>query len=183
MTSDIEVVLARDEAMRRIRQDHVALESQVGGLSDDEFVAAYQTRSGPLGDFCETLRDLVAHVLMWDEINLATLTEARSGRAHWSLDERWETRSAGQMLNRAGVMAGRELPPALLLHRLTVTRDALLDELAAYTEDAWTSSSAVPALGDSYGGLAQRVMTVPGQPAFWHAVLHLGLATDDIRGQ
>jgi alpha/beta hydrolase fold len=27
--------------------------------------------AGPLGDFCDSLHDLVAHVLMWDEINLA----------------------------------------------------------------------------------------------------------------
>jgi hypothetical protein len=33
-----------------------------------------------LGDFCESLHDLVAHVLMWDEINLAVLAEAAAGR-------------------------------------------------------------------------------------------------------
>jgi hypothetical protein len=63
-----------------------------------------------------------------------------------------------------GVLAGRELPPELLLHRLTVVRAALLEELSGYDERLWNSGR---------GELAQRVWTVPGQPAYWHAAVHL----------
>jgi len=162
-----------DEATNRVRTDHDLLLARVEGLSEDELVAEYLTAAGPLGDFCESLHDLVAHVLMWDEINLAVLSEAAEGRAHWSLEACWETADAGRRLNHGGVAAGRHVPPSLLLHRLLTVRDAVLDEFGRYSEHAWAQAGQAPVLADGIGGLAQRVWTVPGQPAFWHAAVHL----------
>lgn len=162
-----------EEASRRLRADHDVLLSEVGELIGAQLAAPYQLASGPLGDFCASLHDLVAHVLMWEEINLAVLTEAASGRAHWSLDPRWETPAAGRRLNRSGVEAGRQLPASLLLHRLRAVHDAVLGELGRYPGQAWTDAGPLPTLAQGIGGLAQKVWTVPGQPAFWHAAIHL----------
>jgi hypothetical protein len=145
-------------ARSRVRTDHDILLDHVAAQPDVTLTA------GPLGDFCESLHDLVAHVLMWDEINLSVLAEARAGRTHWSLDRRWETPDAGQRLNRGGVLAGRELPSELLLHRLATVRDAFLAELDGYDEARWQ---------DGPGALAEYVCTVPGKPAYWHAAIHL----------
>ena len=162
-----------DEASSRLRADHKVLLAQVSDLSAEQLAAAYQLASGPLGDFCESLHDLVAHVLMWDEINLAVLTEAAAGRAHWSLEPRWETPEAGRVLNRSGVHAGRQLPASLLVHRLRTVHEAVLGELARHDGRAWTGAGQIPALARGIGGLAQKVWTAPGQPAFWHAAIHL----------
>src|SRR5215472_14572043 len=166
-------IVSVDEASRRLRADHDVLLAEVSDLAEAQLAARYQLASGPLGDFCESLHDLVAHVLMWDEINLAVLTEATAGRAHWSLDPRWETPEAGRLLNRSGVQAGRQLPAGLLLHRLRTVHDAVLGELARHEGRAWTDAGQTPALARGFGGLAQKVWTVPGQPAFWHAAIHL----------
>lgn len=151
--------LAVGEAIRRIGTDHDILLEHVHARPD------ITTSDEPLGDFCESLHDLVAHVLMWDEINLAVLAEADAGREHWSLEPRWETPDVGRRLNLGGVLAGRELPSELLLHRLAVVRTALTEELQGYDEQLWNSGR---------GRLAQRVWTVPGEPAYWHAAIHLG---------
>jgi len=161
------LTLPMSEAARRIKTDHELLLERLEGRSPEELAAEYRLESGPLGDFCESLHDLLAHVLMWDEIGLAVLTEARAGREHWSMDARWETPEVGRMLNRAGVMAGRELPASLLLHRLLSTRDALLTEVQSYPESQWDAAES------GVGSLAQYAMTVPGQPAYVHAALHL----------
>jgi hypothetical protein len=167
------------ETARRIAADRDLLLNRVRGLAAAELTAPYLVRGGPLGDFCESLRDLVAHVLMWDEINLAVLADAARGRAHWSLAARWETPEAGRMLNRAGVAAGRELPVELLVHRYTAVRDALLDELARYDDEvaryddeAWARPAGVRP--GSVGELVQYVMTVPGDDPYRHAAIHLG---------
>ena len=166
-------IVAAEEASRRLRADHDVLLAEVNGLAGEQLAAAYHLASGPLGDFCESLHDLVAHVLMWDEINLAVLAEAAAGRAHWSLDPRWETPEAGRLLNRSGVEAGRQLPASLLLHRWRAVHGAVLGELTRYEGQAWTGAGRMPSLARGVGGLAQRVWTVPGQPAFWHAAIHL----------
>lgn len=147
--------------------------AEVSELTEEQLAATYQLASGPLGDFCESSHDLVAQVLMWDEINLAVLAEAAAGRAHWSLDPLWETPEAGRLLNRSGVEAGRQLSASLLLHRLRAAQDAVLAELGRHGGQAWTGAGQVPSLARGIGGLAQRVWTVPGQPSFWHAAIHL----------
>jgi hypothetical protein len=162
-----------EEASSRLRADHDVLLVEVSDLTAEQLAAARQPASGLLGDFCESLHDLVAHVLMWDEINLAVLTEAAAGREHWSLEPRWETPEAGRLLNRSGVQAGRQLPASLLVHRLRTVQEAVLGELARHEGRAWTGAGQIPVLARGIGGLAQRVWTVPGQPAFWHAAIHL----------
>ena len=166
------LTLPTSEAAHRVRTDHDILLRRLEGLSPEELAAGYRVASGPLGDFCESLHDLLAHVLMWDEIGLAVLTEARAGREHWSLDPRWETTEAGRMLNRAGVMAGREVPASLLTHRLLSARDTLLTELQSYPESQWEGAES-DAERSGIGVLAQHAMTVPGRPAYVHAALHL----------
>jgi hypothetical protein len=166
-------VLTLREAASRLRADHEILLAHVADLGVEQLAAGYRLASGPLGDSCESLHDLVAHVLMWDEINLAVLTEAQAGRVHWSLDPRWETPVTGGLLNRAGVLAGRQLPALLLLHRFVTVRDALLAEFGRMGEQEWSGAGPAPVLAGGIGALAQRVWTVPGQPAFWHSAIHL----------
>jgi len=156
--------LSPAQAADRLRTDHALLLAAVDGLSGEALAADHVTAAGPLGDFCASLHDLVAHVLMWNEINLAVLTEADRGRDHWSLAPAFETAETGRALNQAGVAAGRLLGADLLLDRLASTHDALLDQLAGYADDDWR---------DRVGPLATRVFTVPGRPAFWHAAVHL----------
>ncbi|HEY8454405.1 MAG TPA: maleylpyruvate isomerase N-terminal domain-containing protein [Actinopolymorphaceae bacterium] len=181
MATDGTMPLPVAEARRRAAADRDLLLDVVRGKTTDELRAPYRVRSGPLGDFCESLHDLLAHVQMWDEINLAVLAEARRGRAHWSVEPRWETPEVGQVLNRAGVAAGRLLPSDLLLHRFQASRDALLAELSCYDEYAWVDPTlTVKREVTSIGGLAQYVMTVPGQQAYWHAALHLGVPLDGL---
>lgn len=174
-------IVTAAEASRRLRTDHELLLAEVNERTGEELAAPYRLASGPLGDFCESLHDLAAHVLMWDEINLAVLTEARAGRVHWSLDPRCETPEAGRLLNRSGVQAGRQLPASLLLHRLRAVHDAALGELSRSEGRAWTDAGQIPALARGIGGLAQRVWTVPGQPAFWHAAIHLNQLPPEFR--
>lgn len=159
------------ETITRITDDRDLLLDLVRPQSEADLIAPYLVGDRPLGDFCDSLRDLVAHVLMWDEINLAVLTDARLGRRHWSLDERWEQPAVGALLNRSGVAAGRLLPVDLLIHRFDAIRAALLDEIQAYDDTTWTAPHPH---GSSIGALAQYVMTVPGVQPYLHATYHLG---------
>jgi hypothetical protein len=174
MTRPTRTQLPLHEAMGRLRADHELLAAQAGGLTVAELAAPFETAAGPLGDFCQSLHDLVAHVLMWDEISLAVLSEAAAGRAHWSLDPRWETPQAGRLLNEGGVLAGRLVPADLLWHRLRAVHGAILAALDGYDETAWAAPRGEESRQDtSMGALVQAAWTVPGQPAFWHAAIHL----------
>lgn len=173
------MLLSIDEATRRVERDHHLLEAAVQATGVGSLTDEYRIEGGPLGDFCESLHDLVAHVLMWDEIDLAVLADARAARVHWSLDARWEQPEVGRMLNRGGVAAGREIPSELLLHRFASVRAALLSELGALSEEQWSAPTGIEHdRAGSLGGLMQYAMTVPNRPPFWHAAIHLGLTRE-----
>jgi hypothetical protein len=131
--------------------------------------------SRPTKNFCDSLHDLVAHVLMWDEINLAVLAEAAAGRVHWSLDLRWETSEAGRCLNDGGVRAGRAIPGPLLLHRYRSVHAALMDQFGRYDDAGWAGPATPPGGPDlgRLGELALRLWTVPGQAPYRHSSIHL----------
>jgi len=106
--------LSASEATYRVVADYTALTSTLDATATGGLDEHFLVHGGPLGDFCTTLHDLLAHVLMWDEIALAMLHELRADRRHWSLDPRWDDPAAGRALNQAGVTGGRRLPAELL---------------------------------------------------------------------
>lgn len=167
-------IVPADEARRRVEHDRRVLLDELERRPAGSLTDSYRLAGGPLGDSCESLHDLVAHVLMWDEISLAVLYEAAAGRLHWSLEPQWEEPEVGRRLNEAGVAAGRLLPTQLLLHRFNSVRDALCAELDRFGMDRWSSplGFAVPAAA-TVGELAQYAMTVPGMTPYWHAAIHL----------
>jgi hypothetical protein len=168
-------ILSAHEAIQRLSTDRQALTEAIASHSEEDLLAPYHARGGPLGDACESLRDLVAHVLMWNEISLAALTEAAVGRTHWSLQARWEVPAAGRRLNAAGVAAGRELSMDLLMHRSTSVWGSLLAELEREAAAGWMARLPTPIAGhETRGQLAQHVMSVPNVAPYWHAALHLG---------
>lgn len=150
-----------------IRADHDLLLDRIDGLSESELTEPYRPHDGPLGHFCDSLHDLAAHVLMWSEISLDVLHEARSGRRHWSIEPRWETADVGSALNRAGVRAGRELPSQLIIERLRWVRDAFDAEIASIPRAEWDGAKGV-------GTTLYEAMTPPGSSPYAHASLHLG---------
>jgi hypothetical protein len=147
-----------------VRADHRLLLDRIDGLTEAELRAPYTVVSGPLGHFCDSLHDLTAHILMWDEITLAVLRDAAAGRLHWSLAPRWETADAGSALNVGGVEAGRHIPSGLLLHRFHSVADALVAEIEQYDETSWRD----PSTGGGYDGSIGAL--------FGHAARHLNPA-------
>ncbi|MEV6284118.1 maleylpyruvate isomerase N-terminal domain-containing protein [Kribbella sp. NPDC051770] len=163
-------------AAQLVRADRQRLLDLVDGLPDDRLTEPFRVTDGPLGHFCDSLHDLVAHVLMWDEITLALLREAAAGRSHWSLDPRWETAEIGSALNVGGVEAGRQLPSGLLIERFGGVVDALVAEISSYDEVAWRDPATGGPFGGSVGALAEYAATPPdGTPPYAHVGKHLGL--------
>ena len=161
------------EAARLIRADQELLLSRVDGRTEAELRAPYRVTAGPLGDFCDSLHDLIAHLLMWDEITLSVLRDAKAGRLHWSLDPRWETADIGRALNVGGVEAGRHLPSDLLRNRFDSVGAALIAEIEQYDEKSWADPSTGGGFDGGIGALAEYAATPPDGVVFGHAARHL----------
>jgi len=165
--------ISRAVAVRLILEDHRLLLDRIEDMPEKRLYESVRIAEGSFGHFCESLHDLMSHILMWDEITLAVLTEAAHGRNHWSLDPRWETPSAGRALNLGGVHAGREVAAGLLKHRLHSVSAALVAELERYDEAAWTDPGTGGDFDGSIGALAEYVATPPDGAPYGHVARHL----------
>lgn len=140
----------------------------------------YPVVYNPLGDDPMTLLDIVAHVIMWDEINLAVLTEARAGRAHWSLRTPWENPQAASALNAGGIVAGRLLTADLVIDRFLSVRAATIATIEQTPPEQWSAPLPFSCPGDdrSLAGLCGYVNTPEsdhtGAYTYRHTVIHLG---------
>lgn len=161
------------EAAELLRADQKLLLTRIDGRTEAELRAPYRVAAGPLGHFCDSLHDLIAHILMWDEITLSVLRDAKAGRLHWSLDPRWETAEIGSALNIGGVEAGRHLPSELLRHRFDSVGAALIAEIEQYDEKSWADPSTGGGFVGGIGALAEYASTPPNGIVFGHAARHL----------
>lgn len=168
------------EAAQLIRADRQRLLALVDGLPEERLRAPYGVADGPLGHFCDSLHDLVGHILMWDEVTLAVLRESAAGRSHWSIDPRWETAEIGSALNAGGVEAGRHLPSGLLIERLASVVDALVAEITASDEAAWQGQAAGGAFVGSVGALAEYAASPPGGTPYGHVAKHLANTVSEV---
>jgi hypothetical protein len=163
-------------AAQLLHQDREALSRALQHAGQDTWRDPIPVEDGVLGHFCDSLHDLAAHILMWDEIADATLVWAMDGRAHWSLEAAWETPAAGSQLNRAGVAAGRQLDGALLLARLHAQSQALERRILMLAE-RWDEPFRGGTFRGTFGELAHDVTSPPDGPAFGHVARHLGAAS------
>ncbi|HEV2779261.1 MAG TPA: hypothetical protein VGX25_07650 [Actinophytocola sp.] len=164
--------LSLSEARRRLHEDDDVLREAIAGRTPEELTEPHTVAGRPIGDFCDSLRDLVAHHTMWREIDLAVLVDALGGRRHWSTTARWSTRAAGARLNRAGVVGARILLVDEVLDRFDAATASLLGTLDRLDRRRWTE----PVFPDddvTLGRWIQTHFSVPGQPPFRHATFHL----------
>lgn len=153
-----------DLAARRITADHDILLAEAEGLLGAELAAPYRVDGQRSGEFCDSLHDLLAHILMWDELALAVLSEARGGRLHWLVDARATSPEVATQISQAAAVAAGLLPPWLILHRLVSARDALTAEVGRVAPADWDGI---------IGRCFAEALTASGGPAFWHAAQHL----------
>lgn len=166
-------MFSREQACEALSRDHDLLAAAL-----ERGTAEIHRLTFPGGEL--SLLDLVVHVTMWDEINLAVLTQALHGQAHWSLAAQWETAAAGGALNTGGVRAGRSLPAELIRHRFHQVRQAHIDAIARVSSARWEAELPFGFTGSlprTLAGLCHYINTPEADPSrtltYRHAAVHL----------
>lgn len=104
----------------------------LGGLSDEQLERPVEGAHGWSG------RDLIAHIVGWQEFALAIAKELAVGEASPTIakiDAEWEAK--GDTMNDEMLAAWRDLPPAEVRHRLTSVPGELRGYLTVVPESRW----------------------------------------------
>ncbi|RZT78697.1 hypothetical protein EV382_1889 [Micromonospora violae] len=93
-----------DETVRRLAADRDVLMDRTADRTEEELSAGYRVRGGPLGHFCESLRDLVARGALIDDLS-------RYDEQRWSAPVNLSdgtSRSMGELARHVMTVPGHE---------------------------------------------------------------------------
>jgi DinB family protein len=159
-------VVARDDAVRLLAEQHAELASLFGELDEDAFV-----RRGTIGDGEWSAKDLAAHMGIWEELAIEAM-EAFGRGERPAMEDRFAEPDAGDRVNAEGVERFLEAPAAEVLARFEDLHRRVTSAIASTGDERWDAEYPFDpddrTLGDRIGSLL-------GSEAggFTHASAHL----------
>lgn len=159
-------MIARDDAVRLLEEQHAELAALLSALDDDSFV-----RRGTIGGGDWSAKDLAAHMGVWEELALQTMDAFGRGERP-ALEDRFGEPGAGDRVNAEGVERFLDTPALDVLARFEDLHRRVVAQIAATSDETWTAAYPFDPDDDTLG---DRVGSLLGSDAggFTHAAAHL----------
>ncbi|MBI2237985.1 MAG: DinB family protein [Actinobacteria bacterium] len=156
----------RDEAIRTLDEGHRGVGELMALLSDDDLV-----KPATIGGGDWSAKDLLGHLTTWEEIALESLDEWRRGERPGIEDV--FSGNGTDRLNDESVARKTALPLAEVRATAEAVHRALVDAIAAMTDEEWTGKAPYPAERRTrLATLLGAILGAPQRP-FGHAFAHL----------
>ena len=159
-------MLARDEAVRLLEEQHAELAALFARLDEDAFVRR-ETIGG--GDW--SAKDLAAHVGIWEELAIEVIVAFGQGERP-AVEDRFTEPGNGDRVNAEGVERFLDLPAPDVLARFEDQHRRIIAAIGSTSDEAWTAEYPFDpddrTLGDRIGSLLGSETG-----AFTHASAHL----------
>jgi hypothetical protein len=159
-------VIARDEAVRLLQDQHAELAALLAGLEEDAFA-----HRGTIGGGEWSAKDLAAHMGIWEQLAIETMDAFGRGERP-AMEDRFTEPGAGDRVNDEGVERFLDVPPADVLVRFDDLHRRVTSSIATMSDERWAAEYPFDpddrTLGDRIGSLL-------GSDAggFTHASAHL----------
>jgi hypothetical protein len=159
-------VVARDDAVGLLQEQHAELAGLLVSLDEDDFVCR-ATIGG--GDW--SAKDLAAHMGVWEELALETMDAFGRGERP-AIEEWFNEPGAGDRVNAEGVERFLDTPAADVMARFDDLHRRLVTRIAAMDDETWTAAYPFDPDDDTLG---ERIGSLLGSEAggFTHGAAHL----------
>ena len=163
----------RAEALRLLRIEHGAVAALVEELTDEEITRRDTIRHGLYWDQECSFKDLLAHLVCYEQITLEAIVEWREGRRHWAIEALRDARR-GREIHFGGIEEREGLNLGEQLDEYRRVSQALEHEIDRMTEAEWRGSAPyADGLGTDLGGMIEGIMVLPPRPPYRHLPVHV----------
>lgn len=172
----------RDEALRILRIERQAVEALVAALSDEEMTRRDTIRHGLYYDQECSFKDLLAHLVCYEQFALEAIASWQSGQKHWAISALQDPRQ-NREIHYGGIAerAHASLDEQLAEYRRVGAE--LEAAIAALSADEWRAEAPFPAAQPTdLGGMIEGIMVLPPRPLYRHLPVHIPDAASYIRG-
>ncbi len=171
----------RDEALRLLRIEHRSVEALIAELTDEEMTRRDSIRHGLYYDQECSFKDLLAHLICYEQYALEAIDSWQSGRKHWAIDALRDPRKSreihyGGIDERARLSLDEQLAE---YRRISAELEGAVAELS---DAEWRGSAPyADATGADLGGIIEGIMVMPPRPMYRHLPVHVPDAASYIR--
>ena len=169
----------RNEALRLLRVEHQAVAALIDALSDEEMTRQDTIRHGLYSDQQCSFKDLLAHLVCYEQYSLEAIDAWQAGRKHWVIDALRDPAQSreihyGGIAERAGLSLEQQLAE---YRRVSAALEAAIESL----DDAAWHGPAGPSESGDLGGMIELIMVAPPRPMYRHLPVHVPDARRYIR--
>ena len=159
-------MIARDDAVRLLEEQHAELASLFAELDEDDFV-----RRGTIGGGDWSAKDLAAHMGIWEAFAVEAIDAFGRGERP-AFEDRFAEPGGGDRVNDEGVRTFLDAPAGDVLTRFDELHRRVVAAIGAVPEDVWTAEYP---FDPEDATLSDRVGSLLGSDAggFTHASAHL----------
>ena len=171
----------REKALRLLRIEHEAVGALIDALTDEEMTRRDTIQHGMYYDQECSFKDLLAHLVCYEQYTVEAIGEWRKSRKHWAIDAVKDPRRSRE-IHYGGIEERARLSLDEQLEEYRRVSAELERMIAEMSEADWRSAAPYAgADGTDLGGMIEGVMVLPPRPMYRHLPVHVPDAATYIR--
>ncbi len=171
----------RKEALRLLRVEHEAVAALIDKLTDEEMRRRDTIRHGLYNDQECSFKDLLAHLICYEQYTLEAIRDWVVGREHFMIAAVKNPRKSRE-IHYGGIEERAQFSLAEQLDEYRRASDQLERAIAGLTDAAWKADAHFEMReGCDLGGMIESIMVTPPRPMYRHLPVHVPDAAAYIR--
>ena len=163
----------RAKALQQLDIEHDAVRNLIGTLTEEEMARSDTIKYGLYWDQHLSFKDLIAHLLTYEDLSIKALDAWQRGEKHPAIDD-MQSENSSRRIHYSGIEERRGMPLSEVLEEWDNTQANLMKKLQGLSDGDWHRkapfSTPVPL---DLGGVLEIILVAPPRPPYRHLPVHV----------
>jgi hypothetical protein len=163
----------RETALQQLAIEHEAVQELMGILTEEEMIRPDTIKYGLYWDQHLSFKDLLAHLLTYEDLSVGAIAVWQNGEKHRAIDE-MQLESGSRRIHYSGIEDRRGMLLSEVLAEWEHTQASLMNKLRSLSDKDWHSKAPFPTLVPlDLGGVLEIILVAPPRPPYRHLPVHI----------
>ncbi len=163
----------RETALQQLDIEHAAVRELIAMLTEEEMIRPDTIKHGLYWDQHLSFKDLLAHLLTYEDLSIGAIDAWQRGERHPAIDE-MQSEPSSRRIHYGGIEDRRGMLLAELLAEWERTQANLMSKLRSLSDKDWHGkapfATSVPL---DLGGVLEIILVAPPRPPYRHLPVHI----------
>jgi len=163
----------RSEALRLLKIEHNSVRALIAELTAEEMTLPDTIRHGLYADQECSFKDLLAHLICYEDYALQAIESWQQGEKHWIIDTMNNYRESVK-IHYSGIADRAAHSLQDVLDEWQQTQSKLEDTFAGWTDAQWRETAPYATTEPTdLGGMLEPILVAPPRPMYRHLPVHI----------